>query len=77
MSAQVERETIVPIAAIARHVGRSEKTISNDAKLGLIKLSKRRGVRGCWAPVAEVNRYIRKKYFGTPAMKAGDEDSNQ
>jgi hypothetical protein len=52
--------------------------VSAIAATGLVKLTKRRGIRGSWAPVAEVNRYIRKKFWGTPLLvPSGVKDSQE
>lgn len=65
-----DRDTWVPLRAIAAHVARSRVSVYADARLGLLRLAKRPGIRGSWATVAEVNRYVKRKFWGVALMVA-------
>ena len=65
--ADIDRWTTVK--AIAAHVQKTERTITRAIKLGILRASKTRGIRGHRVKLKNANEFIRRAYPEKEAMR--------
>jgi hypothetical protein len=61
------KETFVPLHLVCKLVNRTSQSLRNDARAGLLIITKQQGVRSPLVRADRLNAYLRKKHFGRVA----------
>jgi hypothetical protein len=61
------KETFVPLHLVCQLVNRTSQSLRNDARAGLLIITKQAGVRSPLVRADRLNAYLRKKHFGRVA----------